>query len=600
MSYLFDQMKAELGKATTEDKILLMGLQQAGKTAIKDVVFFGKQPGEVEDYMATIHYERQFLDEEKKSLIIDSGGQESYWNEAVTHCRHLVFSNVNLLVWVVDLTRPDLFEESERRFSFTIRQFKKENPDGYISVLCHKVDMITPEELVPLLEHIKDTFKDPKYEIRFEASSIYYTQSLKDLVFHLMKEANMNIERFELITSISKKIEESDEFQSFMVQNKGDPRVKELLSLIDPEPEASLPTYGKVSLQFDLSAYDIIEIVLIDKGTLSPIIGTSSPSEVSVEKSMDYIIALQEFKKIITEKKEANSSQAFIATSSNEKVHAMIFNLEENFLLITSFSKITQEKTKAFYQLLNEFTQKIDVKPVVATEPIVASEIDVEPKIPFTPPVVEVEAPIIQPMPQEVTVIQNGNSEIISIDNLESEEKSVFSFLNKLKEEKLQEIEEEEEERIEAEVLEAPIPTETEIKLETEPIERIEPSTDVEAPIIDLTQEIIEDVKPPITEEMLEEEKQVVHQSPFVQMLKEEEKVISEKIDDKTEDKKPKSKFLQRLQEEEQRYKIKQVKLDMDEKDKDAKEHIHIDKDQIAHLAEYLKEKSSEQESEES
>ena len=589
MSYLFDQMKAELGKATTEDKILLMGLQQAGKTAIKDVVFFGKQPGEVEDYMATIHYERQFIDDEKKSLIIDSGGQESYWNEAVTHFRHLVFSNVKLLVWVIDLTRPDLFEESERRFSFTIRQFKKENPDGYISVLCHKVDLITPEELVPLLEHIKDTFNDPKFEVRFEASSIYYSKSLKDLVFHLMKEANMNTDRFELITNISQKIEESDEFQSFMMENKGDPRIRELLSLIDPEPVASLPTYGKVSLQFDLSAYDIIEIVLIDKETLSPVIGTSSPSEVSVEKSMDYIIALQDFKKIITEKKEANSSQAFIATSSNEKVHSMIFNLEDNFLLITSYSKITQEKTKEFYKLLNEFTQKIDIKPIAPTE------VETEPQIPVAEPLVEIVAPIIQPIPQEVTVIQNGNSETISIDTLESEEKSVFSFLNKLKEEKIHEIEEE----IEIEISKVPIPVDTEAKLEIEPIEISEPITDIEAPVVDSLLDLKEEIVLPKIEEEAEKES-VVHQSPFIQKLKEEEKVITEKIDDKIEDEKPKSKFLQRLKEEEQRYKIKKVKLDIDVKDKDSKEQLQIDKEQIAHLAEYLKEKSSEQESEES
>ena len=128
MSYLFDELTGKKeGVPEIEDKILLMGLQAAGKTAIKDVVFFNKEPDEVDDYMATVHYQRQFLDEEKKSVIIDSGGQESYWNEAVTHFRHLVFSNVKLLVWIVDVTQPELFEESERRFSFTIRQFKKEN-----------------------------------------------------------------------------------------------------------------------------------------------------------------------------------------------------------------------------------------------------------------------------------------------------------------------------------------------------------------------------------------------------------------------------------------------------------------------------------------
>jgi hypothetical protein len=560
-------MKAKDGKATTEDKILLMGLQQAGKTAIKDVVFFGKEPGEVEDYMATIHYDRQFVDEEKKSMIIDSGGQESYWNEAVTTFRHLVFSNVKLLVWVIDLTRPDLFEESERRFSFTIRQFKKENPEGYISVLCHKVDLVNPEELVSLLEHIKDTFNDPKYEIRFEASSIYYTDSLKDLVFHLMREAQMNTDRFELVTSISQKIEESDEFQSFMMENKGDPRVKELLKLIDPEPEASLPTYGKVSLQFDLSAYEIIEIVLIDKETLAPVIGTSSPSEVSVEKSMDYILALQEFKDIISKRKETNSSQAFIATSSNESVNAMIFNLGDNFLLITSFAKITQEKTQAFYKLLNEFTKEADITPVKPAE----EEVEIQAPTITTEP--EVEAPIIQPIPQEVTIIQNGNSETVSIDTLESEEKSVFSFLNKLKEDALDEIEDE----IDAKQLEAPIPVETKTELKIEP-----PITS--EPIVETT----------------EEEEVAVHQSPFVQKLKKEGKVISDKKDEKMAEEIPKSKFLQRLKEEERKYKIKQVKLKVETKEKDAVEPIQLEKEDIAGLAEYLKEKSSEQESEES
>ena len=92
MSYLFDELKDKTGEEKEASKVLLMGLQEAGKTAIKDVVFFGKEPSEVEEYMATIHYERQYLDEKKNSLVIDSGGQESYWNEAVTHFRHLVFS----------------------------------------------------------------------------------------------------------------------------------------------------------------------------------------------------------------------------------------------------------------------------------------------------------------------------------------------------------------------------------------------------------------------------------------------------------------------------------------------------------------------------
>ncbi len=263
MSYLFDELKSKDADAKVEDKILFMGLQQAGKTAIKDVVFFGKEPGEVEDYMATVHYERQYIDEEKTNLIIDSGGQENYWNEAVTHFRHLVFSNVKILFWIIDMTKPNLFEESERRFSFTIRQFKKENPDGLITVLCHKVDLIPPEELVPLLGHIADSFDEDKYNIRFEPSSIYYAESLKELIYSLMNEAKMNTKRFELITNIGQKIEESDEFQSYIMEHDEDPRIRQLLKFLNPESQASLPTFGKMAIDFDLSEYYFVEFVLI-------------------------------------------------------------------------------------------------------------------------------------------------------------------------------------------------------------------------------------------------------------------------------------------------------------------------------------------------
>jgi len=391
MSYLFDELKGITGEEKEASKVLLMGLQQAGKTAIKDVVFFGKEPGEVEDYMATIHYERQYLDEEKNSLVIDSGGQESYWNEAVTHFRHLVFSNVNLLLWIIDMTRPELFEESERRFSFTIRQYKKENPDGNIVVLCHKVDQIQPEELIGLLDHIKESFYDKKYEIQYEPTSIYYPDSLKELIFKLMEEANMNVKRFELITNLGEKVQDSEEFKNYVMDNREDPRIKQLMDYLHPDPAASLPTFGRVSMQFDLTAYDIIEVVLIDKETFSPVVGTSSKNVVSIDKSMDYIMALQEFKNIIKEKKGEIKSTALIVTSSNQNIHGMIFSLENNFLLITSFSEITEEKTVVLYELIREFAQGIGApKPAETVMPKITPKLKPQPKV---------KAPEVKPKP---------------------------------------------------------------------------------------------------------------------------------------------------------------------------------------------------------
>lgn len=378
MSYLFDEIYGKNEEAPAiEDKILLMGLQAAGKTAIKDVVFFNKSPEDMEDYMATVHYQRHFIDEEKSSMVIDSGGQESYWNEAVTHFRHLVFSNVKLLLWIVDVTHPEMFEESERRFSFTIRQYKKENPNGKITVLCHKVDLVPPERMVVIHQHVRESFSDPRFEVDFENTSIYYGESLKELVFTIMAEADIDIKRFELISNLGQKVEESEEFQSYLMEHKEDPRIEQLLDFLKPEPEITLPTFGNLDLQFDLTEYGIIEIVLIDKNTFSPIVGASSKTDVNTQNSMDYLVALHDFKRYVKDKSQEIEPTGTIVASSNEKVHGMIFNLASNFLLVTSFSEITEEKKKMFFELILKFAKSTtdstqETKPAPA--PVVVPE----------------------------------------------------------------------------------------------------------------------------------------------------------------------------------------------------------------------------------
>ena len=400
MSYLFDELYGKTEDAPAiEDKILMMGLQAAGKTAIKDVVFFNKSPEDMVDYMATVHYQRQYIDEEKSSLVIDSGGQESYWNEAVTHFRHLVFSNVKLLMWIVDVTRPELYEESERRFSFTIRQFKKENPDGRITVLCHKVDLIPPEKMVMIHQHIQESFSDPRFEVDFENTSIYYPDSLKDLIFTIMEEAGMNTKRFELISNLEQKVEESDEFQSYMIEHKGDPRIQQLMDYLSPKPEALLPTFGKIDLQIDLSDYDIVEIVLIEKSTFSPIVGASSHAIVDSEMSMNYLVALQEFKKKIKGLGDEIASTGMIISSDDSKVHGMIFNLANNFLLITSFSEISEERQKLLFELILRFAQSTEVKEEI----VVATLVDEVVEVPVIDQVVEV--PVID---EEIVIVDTS------------------------------------------------------------------------------------------------------------------------------------------------------------------------------------------------
>ncbi|MFW9924201.1 MAG: ADP-ribosylation factor-like protein [Candidatus Thorarchaeota archaeon] len=607
MSYLFDQMKAVDGEAKTEDKVLLMGLQAAGKSAIKDVVFFGKNPDQVENYMATIHYERQYIDEEKNSLVIDSGGQESYWNEAVTHFRHLVFSNVKLLLWIIDVTRQELFEESERRFSFTIRQYKKENPDGMVVVLCHKVDLITPEDLVPLLEHIRKTFTDPKYPVRFEASSIFYYESLKELIFTLMKEANMNVDRFELITNLGEKVQQSEEFQSYVVDHQGDPRIKQLMDYLHPEMEITLPTFGKVSTQFDLSSYDIVEIVLIDKETMSPVTGTSSRKGVTTEMSMEYIIALQEFKEIIREKKLNVSSEAAIISSSNGRVHAMVFNMQSNFLLITSFVEISEQKTKQFYKLISEFAKSIDtiksdviekieekaktaqkitpeIKAPIETKPIIAPSIvktaptEIQPKITTSVPVMK-KSPVIETKKLDQKVI------------VDEKLKAVKSLPKSRLIKPLPELEDEVIEPVKPPIIEEKI-SEEELEINQAITEEIEHPTQVEEQTSLETQseeEISVENTPKIEDEQ-EKVIQVEEQPEIIEPEMDEIESIHE--EEEKPSKKGKSRFVERLQEESKRYRIKQIAIEVAQGVSGSEDKLHLSEKDIEELARFLKERA--------
>ncbi|MHA1121465.1 MAG: ADP-ribosylation factor-like protein [Candidatus Heimdallarchaeota archaeon] len=565
MSYLFEELQQKDGKPQDEDKILMMGLQQAGKTAIKDVVFFGKKPDEVEGYMATIHYERQFIDKDKKNLVIDSGGQESYWNEAVTQFRHLVFSNVKLLLWIIDVTHPEFFEESERRFSFTIRQFKKENPDGHIAILCHKVDKIQPEELIVLLEQIKKEFDDPKYDIQFESSSIYYADALIELVYKLMKDANMNIQRFELIEDLGKKVEESEEFQSYVMEHQEDPRIRQLMDYLKPEHGGTLPTYGKSTIQLDLRDYDIIEIVLIDKATLSPVIGTSAQAAVNVDKSIDYIVALQEFKSSISEQKFDNGSTVNVVTASNEKVHGMIVSMEKNYLLITSFLPITEDKTKDLYGLITRFSQSLDETERIE-EQVISEALPKPKKVVATSAAKAVKAPVIV---EEPVVERDGDS--------------LFTFVNKLKEKQvIEEIKEVE-----------PIPPVPEPEKVLAPVPEsaalVEPDTEaVLEP--DLTAELEEPIEAPV-EEVVEAPVEEVVEPPVIVEQPEAESVVEQVVETPQPVKKKKrSKFMERIKEERKRYAIKQIQIQA--------ANLDLSEDDLKNLAEYLKkEKKSKSES---
>ncbi len=129
------------------------------------------------------------------------------------------------------------------------------------------------------------------------------------------------------------------------------------MDLFNPEPEQELPTISREEILFDFTEHDFIELILYNKETFAPITGVNFLSTVSIEKSMNYILALHEFKTILEERNTQILSKGSVLISEDGTAHGLLFQLKKHFLLLTSFSEFSEQKRTAIYELLFNFTE---------------------------------------------------------------------------------------------------------------------------------------------------------------------------------------------------------------------------------------------------
>ncbi|MFX0087942.1 MAG: ADP-ribosylation factor-like protein, partial [Candidatus Hodarchaeota archaeon] len=114
-------------------KLLLMGLGASGKSSIRSVAFEGKAPEDVKDYKATINYTRSMKTIISSPFqIFDCGGQESFISVFVGEQAELIFSDVAVLVWVVDLSDFDQVSTSKFYFNHAANKLAKYAPEAAI------------------------------------------------------------------------------------------------------------------------------------------------------------------------------------------------------------------------------------------------------------------------------------------------------------------------------------------------------------------------------------------------------------------------------------------------------------------------------------
>jgi len=166
----------EFQKKPTEEmkKIILIGLSNAGKTCIYERVFEGKTPWELLHSAATkgIAYREYEVGKMTKPMIWDLGGQQQYLDEYHNVLRDNIFRKASILLYVIDVTDTDRYEDARAEFEWSVKQIISFNPEAVINVFFHKIDLVHDQDAV--IAYLKKLLsQNISHKILFHSTSIF-------------------------------------------------------------------------------------------------------------------------------------------------------------------------------------------------------------------------------------------------------------------------------------------------------------------------------------------------------------------------------------------------------------------------------------------
>ena len=154
--------EGKLDEALGPKKISILGLDNAGKTAILRILqnklkldIFGKLP-------ATIGVDRQYLNKfGLEYSVLDMGGQEQYRKEYIKYSDKY-FININYLIYVVDVQDPEIMEKSIKYFQEVIGILELLDEYPEILIILNKVDPDIQDDkvIIETCDFLEKTFKE--------------------------------------------------------------------------------------------------------------------------------------------------------------------------------------------------------------------------------------------------------------------------------------------------------------------------------------------------------------------------------------------------------------------------------------------------------
>jgi len=143
-----------------EAKIVILGLSQSGKTSIRQVVFEGFAPESTSMNPATVRINRKLFNLAGSAInLFDVGGQTNYLDEVFQQYQERTFSDVKVVIFVVDISDAANIMRSKYYFDLTIDNIKKLSENARIFIFAHKMDTVPLNKREPVFQSIKEIFE---------------------------------------------------------------------------------------------------------------------------------------------------------------------------------------------------------------------------------------------------------------------------------------------------------------------------------------------------------------------------------------------------------------------------------------------------------
>ena len=162
-------------------KILIAGLSEAGKTAVKRIFFLKQRTEDVDSLSATLNYERLSITiNDLPITIVDLGGQKIFLQRFLSSFSPFIFSSVHNFIFLIDVSNKTSRNNSIEYFKACLEKLENFSPNTEVFVFLHKNDLIVNSpNYESIHEQLKEQFQiESEKKIRFFRTTIYKPESI--------------------------------------------------------------------------------------------------------------------------------------------------------------------------------------------------------------------------------------------------------------------------------------------------------------------------------------------------------------------------------------------------------------------------------------